>query len=161
MNAKTKSELGIFNNALKSTQDSLREKFVENVNIVMNEIWNSLYPYADLDSVRLTVEGSDYVLKAHTINGWTDVEGTTSGGERSLAALALRIAFSFALAPNLSWLVLDEPTSSLDPIAALGVNSIVEEVRADQAIVVVSHDLRMRHVADRVIEVEAGRKTLG
>ena len=74
-----------------------------------------------------------------------------SAGERQ------RVALARALSTNPKLLVLDEPTSSLDPIAALGVNSIVEEIRADQAIVVVSHDLRMRHVADRVIEIEAGK----
>ncbi len=31
-----------------------------------------------------------------------------------MAILALRIAFSLALAPTLSWLILDEPTHNLD-----------------------------------------------
>lgn len=40
--------------------------------------------------------------------------GIASGGERSIAALALRIAFALVLAPQLRWLVLDEPTHNLD-----------------------------------------------
>ncbi|MFB6217322.1 MAG: hypothetical protein ABEJ72_10240, partial [Candidatus Aenigmatarchaeota archaeon] len=36
------------------------------------------------------------------------------GGERTTACLALRIAFALVLAPNLRWLVLDEPTHNLD-----------------------------------------------
>ena len=110
----TISNLQLFSNALVSTQESLREQFVENVNIVMDEVWGSLYPYDDLNSLKLVIESGDYVLKFHTANGWIDVEGIASGGERSLAALTLRIAFSLALAPNLSWLVLDEPTHNLD-----------------------------------------------
>jgi len=43
-----------------------------------------------------------------------NVEGVTSGGERSTASLTLRIALSLVLTQNLSWLVLDEPTHNLD-----------------------------------------------
>jgi exonuclease SbcC len=42
------------------------------------------------------------------------VEGETSGGERSSACLALRIALAFVLTQNLSWIILDEPTHNID-----------------------------------------------
>jgi DNA repair exonuclease SbcCD ATPase subunit len=45
---------------------------------------------------------------------WVNVDGIASGGERSMAALALRVAFSMAFIPNLRWLILDEPTHNLD-----------------------------------------------
>ena len=107
-------ELTLFQSALKKTQETLRKDFIEIVNEVMHEIWGTLYPYGDLNSVKLEIEDRDYVLKVKGTNGWVNVEGRVSGGERSLASLALRIAFSLALAPNLSWLVLDEPTHNLD-----------------------------------------------
>ncbi len=82
----------------------------------MTDIWNRLYPYGDYLDLRLAVdEKGDYVLQAKTAAGkWINVEGIASGGERSTAALALRIAFSLVLTQNLSWLVLDEPTHNLD-----------------------------------------------
>jgi exonuclease SbcC len=106
--------LEIFQNALKKTQESLRAEFIESVNQIMNDVWVHLYPYDDLSGVKLIVDSGDYVLSVHTSQGWVNVEGRVSGGERSLACLALRVAFSLALAPNLSWLVLDEPTHNLD-----------------------------------------------
>jgi exonuclease SbcC len=110
----TKNSLDTFQGALRKTQESLRKEFIEIVNEVMSEIWGTLYPYNDLNSVKLAIEDRDYVLKVKTSRDWVNVEGQISGGERSLACLALRIAFSLALAPNLSWLVLDEPTHNLD-----------------------------------------------
>lgn len=41
-------------------------------------------------------------------------DGVASGGERSIACLALRMAFSTVLAPQLRLFVLDEPTANLD-----------------------------------------------
>ncbi|MFH1424788.1 MAG: AAA family ATPase [archaeon] len=110
----TKKGMEKFQTALQRTQESLREEFIEVVNEVMDEIWGTLYPYGDIETVKLAVDAGDYVLRAKTSAGWYDVEGRVSGGERTMASLALRIAFSLALAPNLSWLVLDEPTHNLD-----------------------------------------------
>ncbi len=109
------SELQIFGKALEQTQIELRKEFVASVNYAMNRIWQTLYPYQDYPSIRLSIEEGDYVLQLQGRNGdWNDVEGILSGGERSLAALALRIAFSLVLAPHLRLLILDEPTSNLD-----------------------------------------------
>jgi exonuclease SbcC len=79
----------------------------------MNRIWGELYPYGDFTGIRLAIE-NDYVLQLKDQEGWTSVEGMASGGERSMAALALRVAFSMAFIPNLRWLILDEPTHNLD-----------------------------------------------
>jgi len=81
----------------------------------MNQIWSSLYPYEDFIGIGLNIEGGDYVLQLKTRSGdWIDADGIASGGERSLACLALRIAFSLVLAPNLKMIILDEPTANLD-----------------------------------------------
>lgn len=108
-------DLKIFEKALEGTQVQLRTEFIEAVNFTMGQIWTNLYPYEDFTRIGLNIEGGDYVLQLLTRAGdWINVDGVASGGERSLAALALRIAFALTLAPNLQILVLDEPTSNLD-----------------------------------------------
>jgi len=111
-------ELKIFTEALKQTQIQLRENFVSAVNIRMGELWQTLYPYRDFTDVQLAVEEGDYVLQLQERSGaWINAEGVASGGERSIACLALRIAFALVLAPQMPMLVLDEPTANLDSIA--------------------------------------------
>jgi len=108
-------DLKIFEKALEGTQVQLRTEFIEAVNFTMSQIWTNLYPYEDFVSIGLNIEGGDYVLQLKTRTGdWINADGIASGGERSLASLALRIAFSLVLAPNLRMLILDEPTANLD-----------------------------------------------
>jgi DNA repair exonuclease SbcCD ATPase subunit len=108
-------DLKIFSLALEETQVELRSYFVEVVNNAMNKLWKTLYPYQDFVSIKLNAEEGDYILQLQGRDGiWVNVEGNVSGGERSIACLALRIAFALALAPQLRILVLDEPTANLD-----------------------------------------------
>jgi len=107
--------LKIFEKALEKTQTQLRENFVDTVNYTMDQIWPDIYPYKDFGSARLGIKERNYILQVQSSSGeWIDVDGIVSGGERSIASLALRIAFSSVLAPQLKWLVLDEPTHNLD-----------------------------------------------
>lgn len=112
----------ILQNVLQNVQMSLRQNFTEETNLALSEVWRRLYPYGDYADLKLDVDDSgDYVLQLRDRRGnWINVEGITSGGERSTACLALRIAFSLVLAGNLSWLVLDEPTHNLDKKAIAG-----------------------------------------
>jgi exonuclease SbcC len=107
-------QLEVLVSAFATTQEQLRKEFVESVNKAMETIWGELYPYKDIYSIRLGIEGGDYVLQMLDSTGWVAADGVASGGERSMACLALRIAFSLVLAPQLKWLVLDEPTHNLD-----------------------------------------------
>jgi exonuclease SbcC len=108
-------DLKIFGKALEETQVGLRTEFVEAVNITMSNVWQNLYPYKDFIGVNLSIDEGDYVLQLKERSGrLVNADGAASGGERSIACLALRIAFSLVLAPQLKWLVLDEPTHNLD-----------------------------------------------
>ncbi|TAL46907.1 SMC family ATPase [archaeon] len=108
-------ELKIFAKALEETQLELRKEFIAAVNFTMSEMWTALYPYQDFTGAKLAVDEGDYVLQLQEKSGrFMNVEGVVSGGERSIAALALRIAFSLVLAPNVRVLILDEPTANLD-----------------------------------------------
>ena len=129
---------------LSVTQQQLREEFIKSVNSIMNSLWPDIYPYGDFSEVRLGVEG-DYVLQLKRGDEWLSADGIASGGERSLACLVLRIAFSLAFMPKLRWLILDEPTHNLDRNA---VERLAEAVRerphafAEQ-IFVITHDERL------------------
>ncbi len=107
-------QMALMESALKSTQEQLRHDFIIAVNQAMNELWGYLYPYRDFTGCRLAVDEGDYVLELADSTGWTAADGTASGGERAMACLALRMAFALVLAPQLRWLVLDEPTHNLD-----------------------------------------------
>lgn len=121
-------ELKIFTEALKQTQNGLREEFVATVNYTISKLWQTLYPYRDFVDIRLAIEEGDYVLQLQERNGdWINVDGIASGGERSIACLTLRIAFSLVLAPQLGLLILDEPTANLDSQAIRVLSTTLRE----------------------------------
>jgi len=107
-------ELKVYKNALLETQISLRRDLIEAINSAMNEIWNIFYPYGNYRSIRIEVTEKDYVFEVLEGDKWKTLETVASGGERACAALTLRVALAMVLTPNLSWLILDEPTHNLD-----------------------------------------------
>lgn len=110
--------LAKFKISLAETQSVMRSQLTTKINDIMDEVWKDLYPYGDYQGIMLDVSEDDYNLKVNTIvnneHVWEDVEAIASGGERSTACLAMRIAFSLVLVPNLKWLILDEPTHNID-----------------------------------------------
>ncbi len=118
-------EISKFVKSIELTQEILRTEFLKNVNLIMEKIWNDLYPYDDLESVRLKID-DDYILETRVGNNWVPVE-MLSGGERTLCCLALRIAFSLAFTPNLKWLILDEPTHNLDASAISNFSYVLKD----------------------------------
>lgn len=136
-------ELRIFERVLKQTQTRLREEFLHSINQIMKNVWKRLYPYTDFKEVRLNID-QDYVLQLRGTEGWISVD-SASGGERSMACLALRIAFSLAFLPNLKWLILDEPTHNLD---ANAINQFVQALRDNlgglvEQVFLITHDERV------------------
>jgi exonuclease SbcC len=139
-------QLRLLENALVITQEQLRKEFVSAVNEAMQTMWSELYPYKDIYNIRLGVEGGDYVLQLQDSTGWIPADGIASGGERSMACLALRIAFSLVLAPQLKWLVLDEPTANLDS-KAIDILAVVLREKLSQFVdqsFLITHDEKLK-----------------
>jgi exonuclease SbcC len=107
-----------FKNTITETQAILRTKLIDSINRIMSEIWPELYPYGDYVDIKLEPSATDYLLRVKIIRNneeqWRNVESIASGGERSIACLAMRVAFALVLVPNLKWLILDEPTHNID-----------------------------------------------
>jgi len=155
---KAATELTKYKNALAETQTALRSRLVNYINRTMQAIWPELYPYGDYQSIMLEPTQDDYVLKLRTNRKekeWEEVEAIASGGERSIACLAMRVAFALVLVPNLKWLILDEPTHNIDQegiakfVRALGdvLPKYIEQV------FIITHDEALKQVPSARIYV--------
>ncbi len=148
---KTVGSFETLQNVLQNVQSSLRQEFTDTTNMALSDIWAKIYPYKDYVDLKLNVdESGDYILQMKTKSGeWQNVEGITSGGERSCACLALRIALSFVLARNLSWLVLDEPTHNLDKKAISELSKILRDdlPQIVEQIFVITHEPELEKAA--------------
>ena len=75
-----------------------------------------------------------------------------SGGERQ------RVLLARALAVDAHWLLLDEPTTHLDPPHQVALVRLVQrQVRAGTTVLSVLHDLSLALLADRLVVMEGGR----
>jgi putative ABC transport system ATP-binding protein len=75
-----------------------------------------------------------------------------SGGEKQ------RVAIARALANNPSLILADEPTASLDSKRGRDIVGLLRMVARDmgKGVLIVSHDLRVRELADRILWLEDG-----
>lgn len=75
-----------------------------------------------------------------------------SSGNKRIAALAR------ALLPRSDLLILDEPTSSLDPARAIEVRRMISELRADRNVLISTHNLpEAEELCDHVFIIHEGR----
>ena len=146
---KSNEKIAIFTNTLIETQNSLRTLLIETINDAMGDLWWRIYPYKDYSSLKIDISEGDYVLMIKTPTKWQRIEGLLSGGERSAAALTIRLAFSLVLASNLSWLILDEPTHNLDRMTISRLSLLMREHMPTliEQIFLITHDSEMENAA--------------
>ncbi len=151
--------MAVFKSALRDTQAQLRSRLVEAINDIIGSIWTDLYPYADYHVIRLRAKADDYVLEVRRgdegSGAWQAIGAVASGGERSMAALAMRIAFAFVVVPNLRWFILDEPTHNID---ANGIARMVQAFggtvsRSVDQVFVITHDEVLKDINGATVYV--------
>lgn len=76
-----------------------------------------------------------------------------SGGQRQ------RVAIARAIAGGPPLILADEPTASLDAKSGLSITEMLKELARERhhTVVVVTHDSRIFHLADRLVHLEDGR----
>jgi len=76
-----------------------------------------------------------------------------SGGQRQ------RVAVARAVSGNPPIILADEPTASLDATTGLSVTELLKQMATEggHTVVVVTHDNRIFHLADRIVHIEDGR----
>ena len=142
-----------FKNALEETQTIMRSKLISSINDVMQSVWPEIYPYNDYVGIKLDAKANDYVLMVKTSNNgnenWERVQAIASGGEKSIACLAMRVAFSLVLVPNLKWIILDEPTHNIDEQGIDKFIKVFNETlpRIIDQIFIITHDEALKQAA--------------
>ena len=145
-----------FRNSLLTAQESLRKELIAAVNELMSVLWNKLYPYEKWTSIQLEASDTDYTLQLRAAEGgWVNVAGFASGGERMLAALALRLAFAKILAPQFNILMLDEPTHNLDNAAINTLMLALQEHLPEflEQLFIVTHEEKLAEVGNNIIRL--------
>ena len=82
---------------------------------------------------------------------FTDNGVNLSGGEAQKLALA-RVLYSSA-----EVIILDEPSSALDPIAEYELNKAVTELSGDKTVIIISHRLSTTRFVDKIYMLEGGK----
>lgn len=158
-------KIGIFVNALKAAQSELRNNLIESINEAISDIWINIYPYHDLTNCRvnITQEGNYEILVQEKNNQWRKVEGILSGGERSCAALSVRMAIALVLTQNIGWMILDEPTHNLDKNTVKKLSEFLKNRLPElvEQVFIITHEKEMEKAASATlyfIEREKGEE---
>lgn len=121
---------------------------------VAQNVKNGIYDEnTDKDTVLKALSNADFSDKLSTLkNGINthltrefDDEGTNlSGGE------AQKVAIARVFASNYPIVIMDEPSSALDPVAEYNLNQSILENTKDKTVVFISHRLSTTRIADKI-----------
>ena len=128
-------------------------------NVKENVILNT-EDHGDEKRIKQALTDSGLINRINELPAGIDTELTTefakdgvnlSGGESQKLAIA-RVFYKDA-----GLMILDEPSSALDPIAEYQLNHAMMEATKDKSVIFISHRLSTTRLADRIIMLENGR----
>ncbi len=114
-------------------------------------------------AVPLIVQGMDYAKAIQQAKPFLDSVGLSERQDLTPSQLSggqqQRVAIARALVHHPKIVICDEPTSSLDHAAGQKVLSLLKNVAQQHqaTLIIVTHDNRIYHFADRIAQMEDGR----
>lgn len=120
---------------------------------IAENVMNGHYTEADRETVENALEASGFGDKLRTLEKGIDThltrefddKGTNlSGGEAQKVAIARVFARPYEL------IIMDEPSSALDPIAEYELNRAIADYAKDKTVIFISHRLSTTRMADRI-----------
>jgi len=153
--------------AWNETLREVRDLRIAAINRALKLVWREVYnsQYADYTDVDFRVEesrnGYTYSLLLKTTVGgrdlWRSVE-ELSGGERTLALIALRLAVSYLLSGRAGFIIMDEPTHNLDENLTRRLAFFLRDASRERGlfrqVIVITHDPVFSEAADVVYRFE-------
>lgn len=128
---------------------------------VAENVMNGDYdPEQDRERVLAALDAAGFSEKLSELEGGLDTpltrefdkKGTNlSGGEGQKVAIARVFARDYEL------IIMDEPSSALDPIAEYELNNSILEYASDKTVIFISHRLSTTRMADRIYMFDSGR----
>lgn len=105
-----------------------------------------------LESALKTARAYDFVVR---LRGGLDARVEESGGNLS-GGQRQRLALARALLSDAHYLILDEPTASLDTIATAELFDALREVSGEKCVIIIAHTAAVLPVCDRAVVLEDG-----
>lgn len=128
---------------------------------IAENVMNGDYdPEQDRERVLAALDAAGFSEKLSELEGGLDTpltrefdkKGTNlSGGEGQKVAIARVFARDYEL------IIMDEPSSALDPIAEYELNNSILEYASDKTVIFISHRLSTTRMADRIYMFDSGR----
>ena len=97
------------------------------------------------------LEGLENGIQTELTREFNEEGVNLSGGE------AQKIAIARAFARDCDIIIMDEPSSALDPISEYDLNHSIKDNSGDKAVIFISHRLSTTRMADRIYMFEDGR----
>lgn len=134
-------------------------------------VFQDYIKYAPLtlaDNVRISQADSDKPVNQYLSAVKADFEGKLPQGEDTVMSRAFdgmelsggqwqRVAMARGLYRDHDFIILDEPTSAIDPLEETSVYKMFAEHSRDKICILITHRLGSARIADRIIVMDAGK----
>ena len=125
-------------------------------------VMGGTYTDAQKEAVESALTAAGFSEKYQKLPQKADTELTREFDEKGInlsGGEGQKIAIARAFAKNSDILILDEPSSALDPIAEYELNKTIEAAAKDRTVIFISHRLSTTRMADRIYLFDGGKIT--